>query len=361
VGARIWIARIMISWGVLAVAQALISGETSLYVLRFALGVAEAGFFPGIILYLTYWFPADRRGRVVGLFMAAIPVSTAIGAPLGGLLLKLDGLLGLSGWQWLFIVEGLPTVVVGFLVLRVLTDRPEAATWLTGPERERLVSALRAEEGAARTAHGLSTLRSSFNPRVALLSLVYFTIIFGLYGLGFWMPTIVKERLSIGDNLVVTLLTAAPYAVGTVAIVLWGRVVDRRGGSHLLTVLPMAVGAVALAGTALVGSPWVGYAGLFVCAVAVMAAFPGFWRLPTSMLTGVAAAAGIAIVNSFGNLAGFVGPYWVGFMTDVFGDSRWGLVSIGVVMGVGALTIALAGRPRTPAPTSAPTKVEPVG
>ncbi|MGL5930172.1 MAG: MFS transporter [Dermatophilaceae bacterium] len=343
VGARIWIARIMVSWGVLAVAQALIQGETSLYILRFLLGVAEAGFFPGIILYLTFWFPADRRGRVVGLFMAAIPVSTAIGAPLGGLLLRMDGLLGLSGWQWLFIVEGVPTVVVGFLVLRVLTDRPEVASWLSRSERDELVSALRAEEGVARAAHGLSSLRSAFTPRVALLALVYFTLIFGLYGLGFWMPTVVKSRLDIADNLTVTLLTAAPYAVGTVAIILWGRVVDRRGGGPMLTVAPMAVGGAALAGTALVPSPWVGYAGLFVCAVAIMTAFPGFWRMPTALLTGVAAAAGIAVVNSFGNLAGFVGPYWVGWITDLFGDAQWGLVSIGVVMATGALIIAATG------------------
>ncbi|MGL5908845.1 MAG: MFS transporter [Phycicoccus sp.] len=347
VGARIWIARIMVSWGVLAVAQALIQGETSLYVLRFLLGVAEAGFFPGIILYLTFWFPADRRGRVVGLFMAAIPVSTAIGAPLGGLLLRMDGLLGLSGWQWLFIVEGVPTVVVGFLVLRVLTDRPEVATWLTERERDELVSAVRAEEGASRAAHGLSSLRSAFTPRVAVLAFVYFTLIFGLYGLGFWMPTVVKSRLDIADNLTVTLLTAAPYAVGTVAIVLWGRVVDRRGGGPMLTAAPMAVGGAALAGTALVPSPWVGYAGLFVCAVAIMTTFPGFWRMPTALLTGVAAAAGIAVVNSFGNLAGFVGPYWVGWMTDLFGSARWGLVSIGVVMTTGAAVVAATGGVRT--------------
>ncbi|MGL5909227.1 MAG: MFS transporter, partial [Phycicoccus sp.] len=174
-------------------------------------------------------------------------------------------------------------------------------------------------------------------------ALVYFTLIFGLYGLGFWMPTVVKSRLDIADNLTVTLLTAAPYAVGTVAIILWGRVVDRRGGGPMLTVAPMAVGGAALAGTALVPSPWVGYAGLFVCAVAIMTAFPGFWRMPTALLTGVAAAAGIAVVNSFGNLAGFVGPYWVGWMTDLFGDARWGLVSIGVVMTTGAVVVAATG------------------
>lgn len=344
VGARVWMARIMVSWGLVASAQALIQGEASLYAVRVLLGIAEAGFFPGMILYLTYWFPRDQRARVVGMFMAAVPISTALGAPVGGLLLKLDGVGGLTGWQWLFLVEGLPTVVLGLLLLRWLTDRPEHAAWLPEDQRNWLMARLAREERETAGANPLSTRQALVHPRVLLLSLVYFAIVFGLYGLGFWMPTIIKSSLAVDDDFVVTLLTAAPYAVGAVAIVLWGRLVDRRGRPVVLTVVPMAVGGVALAGTAFATSqPWVGYAGLFVCAVAVMASFPGFWRLPTAFLAGAAAAAGIAVVNAIGNLAGFVGPYWIGWVTDVFGSAQWGLVSIGVVMVAGAALVLVVG------------------
>lgn len=345
VGARIWIARIMISWGVLAAGQAMVRGELSLYLARFLLGVAEAGFFPGIILYLTYWFPARQRARVVGLFMAAVPLSTAIGAPIGGLLLKLDGVAGLAGWQWLFIVEGVPTVLLGLFVLRWLTDRPEHASWLPEEQRSWLVRTLDREARETDQQYSLSMRQALVHPRVLALSLVYFAIVFGLYGLGFWMPTIIKQSLSIKDNFTVTLLTAVPYAVGAVAIIVWGRVVDRRGRPALLTAAPMLVGGLALGITAFATSlPWLGYAGLSVCAVAIMATFPGFWTLPSAFLTGAAAAVGIAVVNAIGNLAGFVGPYWVGWMTDLFGHPKWGLVSIGVVMVVGALVVLGLGR-----------------
>jgi MFS transporter, ACS family, tartrate transporter len=354
-GARIWMSRIMVTWGAVAVAQALIQGPASLYTIRVLLGIAEAGFFPGMILYLTYWFPQRQRARVVGLFMAAVPLSTALGAPLGGVLLELDGAAGLAGWQWLFVVEGVPTVVLGFLLLRWLTDRPAEAGWLPDDQKRWLVGAL-ADEAAATAARGeLGAARSLRHPRVLLLSLVYFAIVFGLYGLGFWMPTIIKQSLAIDDNLHVTLLTAAPYAVGAVAIVGWGRLVDRSGRTVALTAGPMLVGGVALAATAFAtAAPWVGYAGLFVCAVGVMTSFPGFWRLPTSFLAGAAAAAGIAAVNAIGNLAGFVGPYWIGWIGGVAGGASWGLVSIGVVMMTGAaLVVALGTAPADRGPGSA--------
>jgi len=351
VGARIWIARIMITWGIVAGAQALAVGETSFYVIRILLGIAEAGFFPGMILYLTFWFPADARARAVGWFMAAIPLSTAIGAPLGGLLLELDGAMGLTGWQWLFIIEAIPTVVVGVLLLKWLPDGPADVQWLSTEQKDWLQTRLAQEDSESEGAH-LTAWKSLGHPRVLALSLIYFAIVFGLYGIGFWLPTIVKESLGIADNLDVTLLTALPYLVGAVAIVVVGRLVDRAGSPGRITAAGMAVGGIALAGTAFASTlPWVGYAGLFVCAVGVMASFPGFWRLPTAFLTGAAAAAGIAVVNSIGNLAGFAGPYWVGFLTEATGAAKWGLVSIGLVMVLGALAVVGLTRDRTTAPT----------
>lgn len=339
VGARIWMARIMISWGIVAGLQAFAQGEASFYALRFLLGVAEAGFFPGMILYLTFWFPAEYRARAVGWFMVAVPLSTAIGAPLGGLLLKLDGVGGFAGWQWLFIVEAIPTVIVGAMLLLWLTDKPEDATWLTTDQKTSLSADIGRESEAAPTKHA-SVRQTLYQPRVLALSAIYFAIVFGLYGLGFWLPTIIKSSLAIEDNLNVTLLTAAPYVVGAVAIVAWGRLVDRAGSPGRLTALTMAVGGTALTATAFMTSePWLGYAGLFVCAVTIMATFPGFWRLPSAFLTGAAAAAGIAVINSIGNLAGFAGPYWVGWLTDELGEAKWGLVSIGAVMLLGAIAV----------------------
>ncbi len=347
VGASRWIARIMITWGVVAAGQALVQGETSFYIARILLGIMEAGFFPGAILYLTLWFPAAQRARVVGLFMLAVPLSTAIGAPIGGLLLKMDGVAGLAGWQWLFVVEGVPTVLLGFVVLKFLTDSPDKASWLAPDQRRWLTSTLDAEARDTGSRHRITALQALVNPRVLTLSGVYFALVFGLYGLGFWIPTIVKTNLAIKDNLTVTLLTAAPYAVGVVAIVLWGRLVDRRGQARKLTAAPMLVGGLALASTAVATSlPWLGYAGLFVCAVAIMASFPGFWTLPSAFLSGSAAAVGIAVVNAIGNLSGFAGPYWVGLLTDLFGEAKWGLVSIGAVMALGAVVVLAMGAAR---------------
>lgn len=347
VGASRWMARIMVVWGIVAAACSAVQGETSFFILRFLLGVAEAGFFPGMILYLTYWFPAARRGTVTGLFMVAIPLSTALGAPLGGLLLKLDGVAGLSGWRWLFIAEGLPSVLLGFLLLWFLPDRPAKAKWLTGDEREWIDSTLAAENAATAARNPLSVRQAITHPRVIGLGFVYFALAFGLYGLGFWMPTILKASLKIKDNFDVTLLTAAPYVIGAVAMVWWGRRCDRVGRSVLYTVAPMAVGGAALTVSAfLTSAPWLGYAGLCACAIGVMAAFPCFWTLLPAFLSGAAVAGGIGMVNSIGNLSGFLGPYWVGWMTSLFGSGKWGLVTIGLVMIAGAVLSGLLGRDR---------------
>ncbi|KUO16425.1 hypothetical protein AQJ91_36015 [Streptomyces dysideae] len=336
VGARVWMARIMVTWGLVAVLQAFVWNEMSFYAIRILLGAAEAGFFPGMILYLTFWFPARQRARVVGLFFCAVPLSTALGAPLGGLLLKVNG-LGLEGWQWLFILEGIPTVLLGVFLFSYLTDRPDKAEWLPRPEKEWLTATLRAEATEIEAHHPQSELASLKDPRVLGLAAVYFTLVFGLYGLSFWLPTIIKSSLGIEDNLTVTLLTAAPYAVGAIAIIAAGIMVDRLNQPARITAFFLAAGGLALTVTAFATNPWVGYAGLFICAVAVISTFAGFWRLPTAFLTGAAAAAGIAAVNSLGNIAGFVGPYWVGWLTDRTGHPKWGLVSIGALMILGTV------------------------
>jgi len=355
VGARIWMSRIMVTWGLVATGSAFIQGETSFYVVRFLLGVAEAGFFPGMILYLTYWFPAQQRARMTGLFMAAVPVSTALGAPLGGLLLGLDGVAGLTGWQWIFLVEGVPSILIGAFLFKLLPDRPATAAFLTQDERAHLSREIESEGVRIRQRHDFGIAKAILHPRVLALSLVYFSIAFGLYGLAFWMPTIIKSSLAIESNLAVSLLTAAPYALGAVAMIYWGRRCDRLGRPAGFTSLPLLVGGAALAASAfLTAAPWLGYLGLCACAIGVLAAFPAFWTLPTAFLTGVTAAAGIATVNSLGNISGFVGPYWVGLMTDVFGSAQWGLMTIGAVMVMGsAVVIALGDALGQPASTRA--------
>jgi MFS family permease len=336
IGTRMWMGRIMVSWGAVTVAQGFIWDEISFYVVRFLLGVAEAGFFPGMILYLTYWFPASQRARVMGWFLCAIPLSTALGAPIGGVLLNLDA-FGLEGWQWMFLVLGSITILLGFFLFAWLTDRPEKATWLPDQEKSALLATLEEERRTIESAHYMSVFRSLTHPRVLALSVVYFTLLFGIFALSFWLPTIIKRSLGLSNNLDVTLLIAAPYTLGAIAMVIVGKYVDKHNEPARVTALFMGAGGVTLVVTALsAAAPWLGYAGLFVCAVSVMAALPGFWRLPTSFLTGAAAAAGIAIINSTGAAAGFFGTYLIGWVTDNLGDSKWGLVCIGVALMIGS-------------------------
>lgn len=336
VGTRIWMGRIMISWGAVTVAQGFIWDETSFYIVRFLLGVAEAGFFPGMILYLTYWFPASQRARVMGWFLCAIPLSTALGAPIGGVLLNLNA-FGLDGWQWMFMVLGSVTVILGMFLFVWLTDSPEKASWLPAQEKSALLAILEEENRTIESAHSMSVFRSLTHPRVLALSVVYFTLLFGIFALGFWLPSIIKRSLGLSNNLYVTLLIAAPYALGAIAMVVIGKYVDKNNEPARVTALFMASGGITLVATALSSTnPWLGYTGLFVCAVSVMAALPGFWRLPTSFLTGAAAAAGIAIINSTGAAAGFFGTYLIGWVTENLGDSKWGLVCIGIVLMIGS-------------------------
>jgi len=325
VGPRFWIARIMISWGLVSAGMAFVRSESAFYALRFLLGVAEAGFFPGIVLYLTYWFPAAERARATALFMTATAMSGVIGGPLSGALLELDGALGFHGWQWLFVAEGLPAVALGFAVLRFLTDRPEDARWLPEDERRALVARLAAERAAVVGRHGDDLRRALAHPRVWALALLYFAIIVGLYGVSLWLPQIVRD-LGPRGAFEIGLLTAIPYLAAALAMVAVGAHSDRRGERRWHVAVSALVGAAGFAATAtLEVPPAASIALLSVAAAGVWGCFGPFWALPGSFLAGSAAAGGIALINSIGNLGGFVGPYALGLLREATGDFRAGL------------------------------------
>ena len=349
-GARMWIARIMITWGVVSTAMAFIVGAKSFYAMRFLLGVAEAGFFPGIILYLTYWFTAAERARWVGLFMAAIPLSSVIGGPVSGLILDhLNGVLGLQGWQWLFIVEGIPSILVGFVVLGYLLDKPKDAPWLEPAERDALNAKLEAEARNREAARTYSLKDALTNPRVLALSLVYFGLVSGNYGLGYWLPTIVKgvattmkldASSGIAMNTLVGYLVAVPYALAVIGMIWWTRRSDLAGERTWHVAGPAIVGGLALAAAAYFTDPIWGAIAVTICAIATYAALPTFWALPTAFLTGTAAAGGIALINSIGNIGGFAGPYAMGWLRDATGSTTAGLLVLaGCYVLAGVITL----------------------
>jgi ACS family tartrate transporter-like MFS transporter len=339
VGARSWIARIMFTWGVVSGATAFIVGETSFYVVRVLLGIAEAGFFPGIIFFLTLWFPAMYRARIIGYFMAAIPLSTVIGAPLSGLLLQLDGFMGLKGWQWLFIVEAVPAVILSVVVFFYLTDRPADATWLEPDERAWLVARLRVEQAKRETVRRYTVKEALLNLKVLALSFVYFGAVATNYGLSFFLPQIVK---AFGvSNLQAGLITALPYIVGAIGIVWWGRHSDRTLERRFHLALPLFVASAGIAVSTALDDPAMKMVALSIAGFGIFGCLPVFWTLPTAFLGGAAAAGGIALINSIGNLAGFVGPYAVGRVKDMTGSYTGGLLSLSVV-GFAAAIIVLA-------------------
>ena len=336
-GARKWIARIMLSWGIISGAMALVSGETSFLVVRFLLGAAEAGFFPGIIFFLTLWFPSAYRGRIAGYFMAAIPLSSVLGAPLSGLLLGMDGVMGLKGWQWMFIVEAVPAVLLSVAVLSYLTDRPADAKWLPDNERAWLSNRLVQEEQQRTQAQHFSVMQALLNPKVLLLSLVYFGNVACLYGTSFFLPQIVKQfGLS---NLETGFVSAIPYVVGVAGSILWGRRSDQTGErkNHLLFALALA--SCGTAASALLPSPTLKMVALSVAAFGIYGALPVFWTLPTAFLSGAAAAGGIAIINALGNLSGYYGPSIVGFLKDRTGGFEAGLLALAAAGAVAFLIV----------------------
>lgn len=350
VGARIWIARIMVTWGIVASATAFIQGEISFYIVRVLLGIAEAGFFPGIILYLTYWFPRKQRAKIVALFFLAVPLSSVIGSPVSSLLIKHgDGVLGFdAGWRFMFFAEGVPSILLGVAVFFLLPSKPKDAKWLTPGERTALQSAIDAED-IREVGKEVSTRSALTDPRVLALSAVYFGIIFGLYVLAFFLPQVIKgfqEQFQTNYSIVeIGLITAIPYAVAAVAMVLWARHSDRTGERAGHVAIAAFVGAVAIAGALYLGSPlWVMIA-VTLCAVGVFTAIPVFWQLPNAFLSGVGAAAGIGLINSFGNLSGFVGPYLTGWLQGLTGSFRAGMWAVAFFMAMaGAIALTFRGK-----------------
>jgi ACS family tartrate transporter-like MFS transporter len=335
VGARLWIARIMISWGLVSSAMMLVRGATGFYGLRFLLGMAEAGFFPGIIFYLTRWFPVRERARTIAAFMTATLIAGVVGGPVSGALLSFDGAGGLAGWQWLFLLEGVPAIVLGFVVLKYLTERPEEAEWLSGAERDALAACLR-EDARAQPAE--TTARALGNRRTWLLAIVYFTIPVTLYGIGFWLPQILKT-VSGGSDLTVGLLTAIPYGAGAVAMVVAGRHSDRTGERRWHVVIAALVGAAGLAASTLsTGVAW-SLVTMSIAMAGLASMFGPFWALATSTMGGVGAAASIALVNSVGNTGGFVGPYLLGALNEATGSFVVGLRVIALMLGAGAAIV----------------------
>jgi MFS family permease len=331
-GARRWIARILVTWGIVATAMAFAPNATVLIVLRFLLGVAEAGFFPGIILYLTYWFPASQRARMTALFMTAIPISTALGSVVSTLIIQnWHGLFGLSGWRVMFLVEGIPSILLAFVVWFALTDRPSEATWMPRAEQKALESRLAAEASEVAEAGPSSVWGALKSPRVLALSWVYFGIVYGLYALGFFLPTIVKGFSAQYGTTFSTvqqgLITAIPYAFGLVAMVVW---TNRAGSPTVRVAVPALIGGLAIPAALYLSNPWLAILAVTICACGVLAALPCFWALPTAYLTGAAAAAGIGLINSLGNLSGFVAPYVTGALSDATGNNRLGLWVVGV-------------------------------
>ncbi len=331
-GARIWISRIMVSWGLLSCAMSFVSSPTSFYLMRFALGVAEAGFFPGVAFFLSTWFPAQYRARILSWFLVAIPVSSVIGGPLGGTLLGLDGYFDLAGWQWLFIIEGIPPVIIGLVLLKLLADRPQDAAWLT-PDEKRLIIASVENEKRDRAVNQLgSALR---DVRVWVCTVVYLGFTVGSYGIQIWFPLILKQQdLS---NLQVGWISALPYLAASIGMIVWARAADRssRKIAHLSTCCFLAVVGFLLAIST--GRFDLSLLGLTTALVGVTAARAIFWSIPTRFLTGIAAAGGIAFINTIGTTGGFFGPTIMGWLKDATGSFEAGLLAMAGFLAVSTM------------------------
>jgi len=344
VGARIWMARIMVTWGLIAAAMMFAKGEYSFYALRLLLGAAEAGFFPGVILYLTYWFPQRSRGQVMGLFYFGAPLAFIFGSPLSGLLLELHGMAGLEGWQWMFLIEGSLASVVGVWAFFYLDDKPADARWLPTAEKQALSAAI-AQEEQAKTSHGPSAVRTALaNPRVLYFVAIYFLIQMSVYGVIFYLPTQVGALLGKKVGLEVGLVTAIPWICALVAAYALPRLADRAGNHRVVAAITLAVSGLGIAVSAGSG-PAVALIALCFAAAGFIAVQPLFWTFPTGYLGGVAAAGGIALVNAMGNLGGFVAPNVKAWADATFSSGQAGLYTLACTTLVGAALILMLRRP----------------
>lgn len=340
VGARLWIARIMLTWGIISGLMAAATGPVSFIVLRFLLGVAEAGFFPGMILYFTYWYPAQFRGRVISTLFIAVPLGNAVASVVSGAVLEMDGIWGLHGWQWVYIIEALPAVALAFVVLALMTDRPAVAKWLSADEKEWLESELRAERNHIETSGRLTLLRALTDSRVLMLSMIYFTSVVAGYGITFFLPQIVK---GLGhSNFITGLLTAIPYVVGVIGLICWGHSSDRRKERRWHLIIASSLAGIGLAGTAFfTGSAWA-LVTMSLAAIGLYGSRPSFWPMPSLFLTGAAAAGGIALINSIGNLGGYVGPFIVGWIKQSTNSFEMGVYFLSACAFASALLTYLA-------------------
>ena len=340
VGARLWICRIMLTWGLISGAMAFISTPTSFYVLRFLLGAAEAGFAPGMILYLTYWFPAEQRARLYGTYFVAIPLASIIGAPLSSWLLTFHGLLGLQGWQWLFIIEAVPALLAGVAILWLLPDGPHKAKWLAADEKQTIADCLRRDRERTHVDAQHALWPALRDPRVLLMCLIYFTIVIGLYGISFWLPQMVNQQGF--TKLETGWIVAAVYVVAAIAMPLWGRSSDRAQERIWHTAIPCLVGAAGFIGGAWFGSAPLIIASLGLAAIGTYVSIVPFWALPSVFLSGTAAAGGIALINSIGNLGGFAGPYLVGLVKGMTQSYTSGILALAASLVLAAvLTLAM--------------------
>jgi MFS transporter, ACS family, tartrate transporter len=340
IGARIWIARIMITWGILAGATAMVTGPTSFAIVRFLLGVAEAGFFPGIILYFTYWFPSHHHARIVSGFLVGLPVAVAVGAPISTGLLALDGLFGLKGWQLMYIAEAIPTVVIGVLTYFVLTDRPEQAKFLTADERNWLVTRIAAERRATEAVRKFTLWEALYNPKVLLLALNYIGIVTASLGMLIFIPQMIKS-LGSYSNMTVGWLTMIPYLCGAVAMVVWGRISDRMNERRWNLFFGCVLSTVGLVIAGLTMGTWWALVGMSIAAMGFYGSKGPFFAMPPMFLSGAGLAAGIAWINSLGNLGGFFGPWYVGVMKDLTGSYAGGLYGLALLGLVAAIVCAL--------------------
>jgi len=346
-GARKWLARILITWGIFATAMCLVNGETTYYIIRFLLGAAEAGFFPAILFYLTLWFPAAQRVTVLGIFILAQPVSNALGAPVSGLLLQMDGIMGLQGWQWLYIIEGIPAILLGLLTPILMTDRPRDAKWLNPEEREWLATTMDKELAVKSSTGNHNFLAGLKDKRTLTYSALYFGLVCGIYGLGLWMPTIVSAMGKF-STAQIGFIVLIPYTIAAVFVYFWSKRADRTGKRAWHTAVSMVLAGMGLlaAGYLLPVNPILAMIGLTASAMGIYGAIAPFLSMPSAALTGAAAAAGLALINSLGNLGGFVAPYAVGLLNDATGNNQSGLLFLSACLCITAVATYLYARKR---------------